>query len=408
VKVLAFATSPVAQTIYPMRFLLAFAQGGLISPLLPLFRETFRVSPGELGLLTSMSGLSSVAMDLLATELLRRYSLLVLLLQGIGLTIIALLCSMMAPGFYWLVATQVLLGFGVGMTRVAALTVVVAATPPGEQGRANNLLEFSAIAGVMLSPTLSGLIAALLHWRLAFGVAALVVVGAFVWVLWTRQALAQAVEASTLRHSPYPRTAPCGAAPLQAPKPPPSQARVIGVAYGATFVLSFVWAGFLSTALPLFGGEVVGVSTSRLGLVFTTGLLADLLLLIPMGWLSDRLEARLVLTPAMLLMAMTMAALPYVKSIEGLFLISIGLHTGFAAWGMPSAVLALCVPREHLARTMGVYRLLVDGAVVVAPWLIGTLIGLYGYGPPAWLVALLVGLTACWVWQGLRVEARHM
>jgi len=55
-----------ARTIYPMRFLLAFAQGGLLSPLLPLLRETFRVSPGELGLLTSMSGLSSVIMDLIA------------------------------------------------------------------------------------------------------------------------------------------------------------------------------------------------------------------------------------------------------------------------------------------------------------------------------------------------------
>ena len=39
-----------------MRFLLAFAQGGLLSPLLPLLRETFQVSPGELGLLTSMPG----------------------------------------------------------------------------------------------------------------------------------------------------------------------------------------------------------------------------------------------------------------------------------------------------------------------------------------------------------------
>jgi len=60
--------SPV-RTIYTMRFLLAFAQGGLLSPLLPLLRETFRVSPGELGLLTSMSGLSSVVMDVIATYL---------------------------------------------------------------------------------------------------------------------------------------------------------------------------------------------------------------------------------------------------------------------------------------------------------------------------------------------------
>ena len=39
-----------------MRFLLAFAQGGILSPILPLLRETFQVSYGELGLLISMAG----------------------------------------------------------------------------------------------------------------------------------------------------------------------------------------------------------------------------------------------------------------------------------------------------------------------------------------------------------------
>ena len=54
---------------------------------------------------------------------------------------------------------------------------------------------------------------------------------------------------------------------------------------------------------------------------------------------------------------------------------SIGIHTSFAAWGMPSAALAQLARGERLRRTMGVYRFLVDGAVVVAPWLIGTLVG---------------------------------
>ena len=406
-KALAFATSPVARTIYPMRFLLAFAQGGLLSPLLPLFRETFHVSPGELGLLTSMAGLSSVVMDLVATALLRRRALPTLLLQGIGLTMVALCCSMLAPGFYWLVATQMLLGFGVGLTRVAALTVVVTATPLGEQGRANNLLECSAIAGTMLSPTLSGLLAALVHWRLAFGMAAIMVSGAFGWLLYTRQSLASAVEATTLRRTPQRLHATDRDTPAEAPHSQPRHARVIWMAYSTTFVLSFVWSGFLSNALPLFGGEVLHGSTSMLGLVFTVGLLADLLLLMPIGWLSDRLEARLVITPAMLLMAVALAYLPSANSLGGLFLVSITLHASFAAWGMPSAVLALCVPREQLARTMGIYRLLVDSAVVVAPWLVGTLIGLHGYGLPTWLSALGVGLMACLVWQGLRVPPRR-
>ena len=143
-----------------------------------------------------------------------------------------------------------------------------------------------------------------------------------------------------------------------------------------------------------------------LGLVFTAGLLVDLILLLPIGWLSDRLEGRIVLTPALLLMAGALAYLPQATSLEGLFAVSICLHTGFAAWGMPSAALALCTPRERLARTMGIYRLLIDGAVVIAPWLVGTLIESYSYGPPAWLTAALVMLTALLVWQGLRTE-RH-
>ena len=146
-----------------MRFLLAFAQGGLLSPLLPLLRETFRVSPGELGLLTSMSGLSSVVMDIIAAYLLQRRPLLSLLLQGIALASVALLGSMLAPGFYWLVAAQMLLGFALGITRMACLMVIVTGTPRAVQGRANNLLEFSAIAELTLSPTLSGLTTSLLH-----------------------------------------------------------------------------------------------------------------------------------------------------------------------------------------------------------------------------------------------------
>ena len=401
-KVPAFAAAPVVWAIYPMRFLLAFAQGGLLSPLLPLLRETFRVSPGELGLLTSMSGLSSVVMDVIATYLLSRRPLLSLLLQGIGLTGAALLCSMLAPGFYWLVAAQMLLGFGVSMTRVVSLMLVVAATPRTEQGRANNLLEFAAIAGFVLSPTLSGLTAALLHWRVAFGLATVSVAGAFAWVLYTREALAEAVGACTGQPNPAidPVTRPARA--IAGPASEPYQPRVVGIAYLATFVLSFIWSGFISTALPLFGGEVVGVSTSTLGLVFTAGLLVDLVLLLPIGWLSDRLEGRVVLTPALLLMAGGLALLPQAQSLSALFLVSICLHTGFAAWGMPSAALALCTPRERLARTMGIYRLLIDGAVVIAPWLIGTLIGLHGYGLPAWLTAAAVALTALLVMQGLR------
>jgi MFS transporter, DHA1 family, multidrug resistance protein len=385
-----------------MRFLLAFAQGGVLSPLLPLLRETFHVGYGELGLLISMFGLSRVAMDIMAAYLLSRIPLFRLLVWGIILTGGGSLLCVVAPGFYWLVSARVLVGLGISMTTLAGLTVIIESTPLTAQGRANNLLEFSAIGGSAFSPTLSGLMASLIHWRAAFALGTLFVVGAFAWVILTREALEEDIRALP-RKAPSDhdatstRTLPADKAGAHSP-----HTTAIVIAYLTTFMLSFTWSGFLSTAIPLYGGEVVGLSTSTLGMVLTAGMLVDLVLLLPVGWLSDRLDYRVVLAPAMLLMAVTLAWFPQAQGVWGLLLVSIGIHTSFAAWGMPSAALAQLARGGRLRRTMGVYRFLVDGAVVVAPWLIGTLVGRYGYELPSWITAAGVLLTAVLVTRGLR------
>lgn len=385
-----------------MRFLLAFAQGGVLSPLLPLLRETFQVSHSELGLLISMFGLSRVLMDVIAAYLLRHRSLIGLLLAGITITGVGSLLCALAPSFYWLVGARVFIGLGVALSTLAALTVMVEATPLTAQGRANNLLEFSAIAGSALSPTLSGLTASLIHWRATFLISTLFVAGALAWVILTRRALETVTHGLLAQQKPDGESSPASVRiGTNAHSRPPRTAPML-IAYAAAFILSFTWAGFLSTALPLYGGEVLGVPTPTLGMIFTAGLLVDLVLLLPVGWLSDRLDPRAMLTPAMLLMAGGLAWLPTSHSLEALLLLSIVLHTSFAAWGMPSAALALLARGEHLGRVLGVYRFLVDGAVVIAPWLIGTLIGRYGYGMPAWLTAGIVLVTAVVVARGMR------
>jgi MFS transporter, DHA1 family, multidrug resistance protein len=385
-----------------MRFLLAFAQGGVLSPLLPLLRETLHVGYGELGLLISMFGLSRVAMDIMAAYLLSRIPLFRLLVWGIILTGVGSLLCIVAPGFYWLVGARVLVGLGISMTTLAGLTVIIESTPLTAQGRANNLLEFSAIGGSACSPTLSGMMASLIHWRAAFALGTVFVVGALVWVILTREALEEDIRALP-RKAPSdndaisPRTLPTDKASAR-----PRHTAAIVIAYLTTFMLSFTWSAFLSTAIPLYGGEVVGLPTSTLGMVLTAGLLVDLMLLLPVGWLSDRLDYRVVLAPAMLLMAVTLAWFPQAQGLWGLLLVSIGIHTSFAAWGIPSAALAQLARGGRLRRTMGVYRFLVDGAVVVAPWLIGTLVGQYGYELPSWITAAGVLLTAVLVTRGLR------
>jgi len=348
-----------------MRFLLAFAQGGVLSPLLPLLREVFHVGYGELGLLISMVGLSRVAMDLMAAYLLSRIPLFRLLLLGIIITGSGSLLCALAPGFNWLVGARVLVGLGTSMTTLAGLTVIIESTPLTAQGRANSLLEFSAIGGSAVSPTLSGLAALLIHWRAAFALGALFVVGAFAWVLLTRQSLEEDTRALTRTPAANDDAVLRRPAPADKTAAPPSHMTALLIAYLAAFILSFTWSGFLSTAIPLYGGEVVGVSTSTLGMVLTAGLLVDLALLLPVGWLSDRHDYRIVLAPAMLLMALVLAWFPQTQGLWGLLMVSIGLHASFAAWGLPSAALAQLAHGGRLRRMMGGYRFLVCGWRVV-------------------------------------------
>jgi predicted MFS family arabinose efflux permease len=402
VKSHPLAAYPAAWTICPMRFLLAFAQGGVLSPLLPLLRETFHVGYGDLGLLISMFGLSRVAMDIMAAYLLKWIPVFRLLLLGIIITGLGALLCALAPGFYWLVGSRVIAGLGISITTLASLTVIIESTPLTAQGRANNLLEFSAIGGSAVSPTLSGLMASLIHWRAAFALGVLFVAGAFVWVIFTRQALEEDTGPLTQKSGSDHGVSRTHPSPADRAGALPSTIMAVLIAFVATFVLSFTWSGFLSTAIPLYGGEVVGVSTSTLGMVLTAGLLVDLTLLLPVGWVSDRLDYRVVLAPALLLMALVLVWFPQTQGLWGLLLVSIGMHTGFAAWGMPSAALAQLARGERLRRTMGVYRFLVDAAVVIAPWLIGTLVGRYGYELPSWITAAGVFLTAVLVTYGLR------
>jgi hypothetical protein len=67
-----------------------------------------------------------------------------------------------------------------------------------------------------------------------------------------------------------------------------------------------------------------------------------------------------------------------------------------------AAALALLAPRAHLAHIMGLYRFLVDGAVIIAPWLTGRLIERHGYRLPARGTAVVLILTAPLVAWGLR------
>ncbi|MGA2471491.1 MAG: MFS transporter [Solirubrobacteraceae bacterium] len=142
-----------------------------VQPLLNLVTRAFAVSDGTAGLLVTAAQVGYVAGLVLLVplgDLLERRRLIgVVLAAGSA----ALAACALAPGFWVLTGALI----AVGATAVVAQIVVpLAATlaAPADRGRVVGTVMSGLLIGILLSRTLSGLVAQLGGWRLVFAVAA--------------------------------------------------------------------------------------------------------------------------------------------------------------------------------------------------------------------------------------------
>jgi len=379
---------PVALCIYPSRFLLAFSMGGFIGALLPLIRDDFQVSYSQIGLLIAVFSLSRLLVNLPIGYLADRLSQIALFLVGIGLMMVGSIFCAFSPTFYQLLVSRGLVGIGGGITNLAALTILTRNTRATHQGRVNSLFEFSAIAGTAISPTVAGWLAMAFHWRAAFILAAFTSVLSFVWVIFIQtNSLSQKSEEAIFDHQ-GPRD--------QESFPEPSSHLLTApllVTYLSAFALSTSWGGFLSTLIPLYGGDILGLKANLIGVVLTLGAIADLCFLIPVGWLSDRLTHGLFLAGGIGIVGVGVAWLPVTHEFGSYTAACIVIYSGFASWGMVPALLSELSSRESRGKALGIYRSLIDAGAIVGPWLLAYLRQEFGYGVPVLVTLALLGTT---------------
>ncbi len=82
-------------------------------------------------------------------------------------TLSSMLCGL-APNVYWLIGFRVLQAIGASMTQALGIAIVTEAFPPYERGKALGIAGTVVSFGVVLGPTLGGLILDALSWRWIF------------------------------------------------------------------------------------------------------------------------------------------------------------------------------------------------------------------------------------------------
>ncbi len=347
---------------------------GIVLPLLPTYAATFGVSPAAIGLLvTSFSLLQLVAVPVwggLSDRLGRRPVLIVGL---VGSTASYVLFAFAHT--YWVLLVSRIVAGAMGATVGVAQAYIADVTAPERRAHAMGMLGAAFAMGFILGPAIGGILSTHSYASAGLVAGALCAANALAAVFW-------------LPETPQHRAA-----------RPEGRVRLgpLAAAISATLLLTAAWA-VIHVTLPLFGSDVLHVTTRRMGMLFAyMGVISAVVQGGLVGRLAPRLgEHRLAVAGAVLLAA-GFALLPGAVGDLRL-LLALGVLSAGSAFAGPSilAVVSRRTAPGQQGAALGLTQTASTLGRIVGPTVAGVLIGAHGVTSPFWAGAALalLGLVA--------------
>jgi MFS family permease len=363
---------------------------GVFPPLLPQIMDDLRLTFAGAGLLGSDFGLFRFLVDLPAGLLVERLGARLVLHGAAGLLLAGTLLSAWADSFWSMFAARALMGAGSGMAMVFAILYLMCRGVAAHRNRRSNLYEVAVIAGMAVSSDAAGGIASRWGWRWSFLVAAAMFVLAWLVAAWG--------VLPGARHL------------MQDGSPPPAQERrerpaaAIGTIlsiYLLVFGQAFAWGGGISTLLPLYGGEALHLTPDVVGRTMAIAFWVEVCLLFPVGWAADVWGKVRVVVPGFLAMLVGTLLSPWATGIWAYGAAFVFMVSGMSVWMAAPALLAEQRAGGFRGKAAGLYRLVTDLGVIVAPGVVGWLIGRFGFvvaaGPIAAVLIASILMALCFL-----------
>lgn len=363
---------------------------GVFPPLLPQIMGDLQLTFASTGLLGTAFGLFRFLVDLPAGYLLERLGPRIVLHSAAGLLLVGTALSGLANSFWAMFVARALLGTGSGMAMVFAILYLMRRGEAVHRNRRANLYELSVIAGMAVSSQAGGIIAGSLGWRQSF-VAATVVMGV-AWVAGTRGVLPGVRDLMRDGNTPMPSES----RDARAPSPGP-----IATIYMLIFAQAFAWGGGISTLVPLYGGDVLRLTPEAIGRSMAIAFWVEVCLLFPVGWAADVWGKARVVLPGFLAILVGTLALPFAQGVWGYGAASVFLVGGMSVWMAAPALLAEQLAGGFRGKGAGLYRLVTDFGFIVAPAMVGWLIGASGFAMGSVVIAAVlvpaIALSICYL-----------
>ncbi|HEV8441406.1 MAG TPA: MFS transporter [Methylomirabilota bacterium] len=332
---------------------------GTFSPLLPEIGRTQALADWQLGILAGAFGFARMIADVPAGALAGPRLGATLVFSPVILLAGLVLLSTAGP-FPVLVLGRILTGIGHTFAMVGGLTAVLQDDRGPSRSVRLNLFEFAGMLGVMGGLAVVGVLPTGWGWPVSL-------------LLASTPALVSLVLGPSLRRR-FPdrgdRAVPPPAAAHS--RSPSATAPIVWLMFGAGAVMSLAWSAVSQFVLPLRGTREFGLDRGGVSMLLALAQMADLLALLPVGWLADRMGRVPVLGAVLVLLGL--GTLGTAGGSLGLFIVGCALFgLGMAGWMLPLGVI-----REHtdlgtLAWRTGLYRVGLDATSFLGPLICGFL-----------------------------------
>ena len=348
---------------------------GIIAPTLPLFASSFGVNHAQVGAILSAFAFARFASGLVAGKLVDTFGERMIYTVGVGFVALSSAAAALAQSYSQLLIFRAAGGLGSSMFSVAAGSLLLRVVSDNQRGRAQSLYNGSFLLGMIGGPVVGGALSGFsLRAPLAIYAALLAISSISAALLLRGSALAAKPEGKAektsimdaLRLKPY------------------------RIALAISFSTGFILFGMGRSIVPLFMVEEMGVSTTYMGIGFTLASIANGLLLLRAGRLSDEKGRRYVAIVGSSALFFSTALLLF--TIQAWIFFPAMLFSGIAGAYLATVPGSLIgdVLKGKGGQVIAVMQMSGDFAAMIAPILLGAISDAAGFKPAFALSAALM------------------
>jgi MFS family permease len=335
---------------------------GAFGPLLPDIARAQGLPDWQLGVLAGSFGLARMAADLPVGALATHRLAVTLTLAPVTLLAGTLVLATAGP-LPVLVLGRILTGLAHTLVMVGSLTAVLQDRPGPRASFRLNTLEFAGMLGVLGGLVVVGSLPERWRWNVTLLAATTPVLVALAAALALRRHL-PAHDRAVAPARPAAASAPASGSGA----PPP----IVRVMFALGVIMALAWSAVSQFVIPLRGTREFGLERAGISGLLSLAQLVDLAVLLPVGWLADRIGR----PPVLVGVAAILGVALFAVGLGSLPVLGLGcalLGLGMAGWMLPLGVIRDHTDPARLGWRTGVYRVGVDGAIFLGPLICGLL-----------------------------------